>query len=227
MIALYGRMPPPLQQAKMMREQLGFALKPRGPLREAEKVLNGVIKQFRSLERDQRLLGRIYKDRWDSAKKEGRPEARSLLRRATDTYLDGFQADWRDAYPGVNAVTLMEMADKPDARQAQVLPVVRYAATRKAEKTPTTGFRDTDGARGAGKDPDDADLQLLRSARHGARRPGRWNRPRAIFGSSARCARRAARTPPGSRRWKTSSPRPRSGWHRRSRRLEFFARGTP
>src|SRR5204863_2237639 len=98
--------------------------------------LKGVIDEFGASSETNGLLGRMYKDRWDLAKKEGRPEARSLLRRAIDTYLDGFQADWRDAYPGVNAVTLMDMQDKPDPRQAQILPVVRFAATRKAARSP-------------------------------------------------------------------------------------------
>ena len=82
------------------------------------------------------LLGRIYKDRWDLAKKEALPEARALLKNAIDAYLADFEADWRDAYPGINAVTLMEMLPKPDPRQAEVLPVVRYSASRKAAKTP-------------------------------------------------------------------------------------------
>jgi tetratricopeptide (TPR) repeat protein len=134
MIKLYERMPPPLQRAKMMREQLGFALNREGRFEEAEKVLKEVIAEYGASSETNGLLGRIYKDRWDLARKENRPEARSLLRRAIDTYLDGFQADWRDAYPGVNAVSLMEMQDKRDPRQAQVLPVVRYSATRKKEK---------------------------------------------------------------------------------------------
>jgi len=134
MIDLYGRMPPPLQRAKMMREQYGFALNREGRFDEAEKVLKAVIEEFGPSSETNGLLGRMYKDRWDLARKEKRPEARSLLRRAIDTYAEGFQADWRDAYPGVNAVSLMEMQDKPDPRQAQMLPVVRYSATRKAEK---------------------------------------------------------------------------------------------
>jgi tetratricopeptide (TPR) repeat protein len=134
MVKLYERMPPPLQRARMMREQLGFALNRDGRFEEAEKVLKEVIAEYGASSETNGLLGRIYKDRWDLARKESRPEARSLLRRAIDTYLDGFQADWRDAYPGVNAVSLMEMQDKPDPRQAQVLPVVRYSATRKKEK---------------------------------------------------------------------------------------------
>jgi hypothetical protein len=134
MIDLYNRMPAPLQQAKMMREQLGFALNREGRFDDAEKVLKGVIEQFGPSSETNGLLGRIYKDRWDVASVARQPEARSLLRRAIDTYLEGFQADWRDAYPGVNAVSLMELQDKPDLRQAQVLPVVRYSATLRAEK---------------------------------------------------------------------------------------------
>jgi tetratricopeptide (TPR) repeat protein len=135
MIALYDRMPLPLQRAKMIREQLGFALNREGHFDDAEKVLKGVIDEFGPSSETNALLGRIYKDRWEMAKKEGRAlEARGLLRRAIETYLDGFQADWRDAYPGVNAVILMEMQEPRDPRQTQVLPVVRYSAMRKAAK---------------------------------------------------------------------------------------------
>jgi tetratricopeptide (TPR) repeat protein len=135
MIRLYERMPPPLQRAKMMREQLGFAFNREGRFEEAEKVLKEVIAEYGPSSETNALLGRIYKDRWDLARKDGRPEARGLLRRAIDTYLDGFQADWRDAYPGVNAVSLMEMQDRRDPRQAQVLPVVRYSVNRKKERS--------------------------------------------------------------------------------------------
>jgi uncharacterized protein DUF4071 len=136
MIALYERMPLPLQRAKMMREQFGFALNREGRFAEAEKVLSEVIAEFGASSETNGLLGRMYKDRWDLAKKEGLPEARALLKSAIDTYLAGFEADWRDAYPGINAVTLMEMMPKADPRQAEILPVVRYAASRKATKAP-------------------------------------------------------------------------------------------
>ncbi len=136
MIDLYNRMPLPLQRAKMMREQLGFALNRERRFEEAERVLSEVIAEFGPSSETNGLLGRIYKDRWDLAKKEGLPEARTLLKNAIDTYLAGFEADWRDAYPGVNAVTLMELMPKADPRQAQILPVVRYSASRKAAKAP-------------------------------------------------------------------------------------------
>jgi hypothetical protein len=120
----------------MMREQLGFALNRDGRFEKAEEVLKAVIKDFGPSSETNGLLGRIYKDRWEIARDRGRPEAKSLLRRAIETYLEGFQADWRDAYPGVNAVTLMDRLDQPDPRKEQVLPVVRYAVTRKLAKNP-------------------------------------------------------------------------------------------
>ena len=88
-------------------------------------------------------------------------EARSLLRRAIDTYVDGFQADWRDAYPGVNAVSLMEMQDKADPRQQQILPVVRYSATRKAQKNADYwDYATLMELAVLANDPDDAEVQL-------------------------------------------------------------------
>jgi hypothetical protein len=136
MIKLYDRMPAELQRAKMMREQLGFALNRVGRDSEAEQILKTVITEFGPSSETNGLLGRIYKDRYEKANKLGRLEARAFLKRAVDTYLEGFEADWRDAYPGVNAVTLMNMMDRPDPRQATVLPVVRYAASQKAKRNP-------------------------------------------------------------------------------------------
>ena len=51
-------------------------------------------------------------------------------------YLEAFQFDWRDAYPGVNAVTLMGLQERPDSRQGGLLPVLRYAAVQSAEDAP-------------------------------------------------------------------------------------------
>ena len=35
--------------------------------------------------------------------------------KAVDAYRRGFEADWREVYPGVNAVTLLEVKGDPDA----------------------------------------------------------------------------------------------------------------
>jgi len=78
------------------------------------------------------LLGRVYKDRWEAALHDGQPAlAAGTLEKAIGAYLRGFEADWRDAYPGVNAVTLMELRQPPEPRRAELLPVVRYAVERK------------------------------------------------------------------------------------------------
>jgi hypothetical protein len=132
MIRLHERMPRELQQARMVREQLGFALNRVGRRADAEKVLAEVIREFGPSSETNGLLGRVYKDLWEEAKTAGRGmEARGHLKRAVASYRAGFEADWRDAYPGVNAVTLMALSEPPDPGLAELLPVVRYAATRR------------------------------------------------------------------------------------------------
>jgi tetratricopeptide (TPR) repeat protein len=174
MVKLYQRMPRPLQQARMVREQIGFAYGRLKKFDEAERMLAEIIKEFGQNAETNGLLGRIYKDRWDAARKAGRAsEARGHLKRAIETYRAGFETDWRDPYPGINAVTLMEMLDRPDPAQADLLPVVRYAAKQRAQtKGERTGdywdhatmlelavlARDADGARDAA----DAALAVVR-----------------------------------------------------------------
>lgn len=132
MADLYARMPAPLQRTRMVREQLGLALNRLGKSEEAERVLLLVIQEYGDSSETNGLLGRIYKDRWEAAKSSGQTlEARGLLKRALAAYLVGFEADWRDCYPGINAVTLMEMMEPPDRAQADLIPMVRYAALRR------------------------------------------------------------------------------------------------
>jgi hypothetical protein len=53
------------------------------------------------------------------------------LDEAIDAYLRGFEADWRDPYPGINALTLMEVRDPLDDRRREILPVVKYSLMRR------------------------------------------------------------------------------------------------
>jgi tetratricopeptide (TPR) repeat protein len=133
MVSLYADMPLPLQRTRMVREQLAFGLNRLGRYSEAEQVLNEIIRENGPSPETNGLLGRVFKDQYESAGKT--PMARGFLNRAIDAYLAGFEADWRDAYPGVNAVTLMELKDPPDPRQAVLLPIVRYAAVRRVTST--------------------------------------------------------------------------------------------
>jgi len=141
-IELYGRMPRPLQLTTMVQEQFAMALNRAGRGDEAERVLANLIKERGPSSETNGILGRIYKDRWDAARKANeRFRAAGELNKAVDAYMAGFEADWRDPYPGINAVTLMEMQDKPDPRQKDILPVVRYAALRRAQR-PTADYWD-------------------------------------------------------------------------------------
>jgi tetratricopeptide (TPR) repeat protein len=132
MVDLVPKMSPLLARTVMVREQLGFALNRLGRSEDAETILQEVITEYGPSSETNGLLGRVYKDRWEEALKEGQSVlARGYLRKAIQSYLAGFEADWRDAYPGINAVTLMEMDDPVDPRQAELLPVVRYAVKRR------------------------------------------------------------------------------------------------
>ncbi|MCK9389238.1 MAG: DUF4071 domain-containing protein [Sulfuritalea sp.] len=132
MVDLVDRMPPPLAATVMVREQLGLALNRAGRGEEAEAVLLTLIAERGASSETFGILGRVYKDRWEAARDSGDAAlARGLLDKAIAAYLRGFEADWRDAYPGVNAVTLMELRALPDPRQAALLPVVAYAVGRR------------------------------------------------------------------------------------------------
>lgn len=132
MIDLIARMAPPLAATTLVREQLAFALNRAGRGEEAEALLRTLIAERGASSETCALLGRVYKDRWQAARDRGETAlVRGLLEKAIAAYLQGFEADWRDAYPGINAVTLMELKDAPDPRQAALLPVVRYAVERR------------------------------------------------------------------------------------------------
>lgn len=132
MINLVTKMSSPLAATVMVQEQLGLALNRAGRSDKAEIVLLDIITKRGPSSETYGILGRVYKDRWDNACKNGdKFLAKGLLKKAIDAYLHGFEADWRDAYPGINAVTLMELAEPPDPRRLKVLPVVAYAVERR------------------------------------------------------------------------------------------------
>ena len=132
MISLVGKMSPALSATVMVQEQLGLALNRAGRGDAAEKVLLELIERRGPSSETYGILGRVYKDRWEEALKSGdKFLAKGLLDKAVEAYLKGFEADWRDPYPGVNAVTLMELKDPPDPRSEQIVPVVRYAVERR------------------------------------------------------------------------------------------------
>jgi tetratricopeptide (TPR) repeat protein len=119
-----------LSQTTVVLELLAFAQNRLGQSREAEATLKQVIGMRGPSGEVNGLLGRVYKDQWEKAVSSGDAFlAKAYLKKAIETYLEGFEADWRDAYPGINAVTLMEVAD--DARRHDLIPVVRYSVGRR------------------------------------------------------------------------------------------------
>jgi MAP3K TRAFs-binding domain len=132
MVALVERMPAPLRESVLVQEQFGFALNRDGRSQDAERVLVELIARRGASSETYGILGRVYKDRWEEALRDQHTAlASGLLRKAADAYRKGFETDWRDAYPGINAVTLMELMEPPDPRRLTLLPVVRYAVDRK------------------------------------------------------------------------------------------------
>jgi tetratricopeptide (TPR) repeat protein len=132
MVELVQKMPRPLALTVMVQEQLALALNRLGQREEAEQVLNRLLESRGPSSETYGILGRVYKDRWEETQKKGeRIAARGFLDKAIGAYLKGFETDWRDAYPGVNAVTLMELKEPPDPRREKIIPVVSYAVERR------------------------------------------------------------------------------------------------
>ena len=134
MVSLHARLPKALQSAVLVREQLGFALNRLGRRKEALRVLLDIEKEQGPSSETSGLIGRVYKDLWLEAKSAGDSFlADGHLRHAVETYTRGFEADFRDAYPGINAVTLLDIQGTPaaQAKKAELLPVVRFAVQRR------------------------------------------------------------------------------------------------
>lgn len=132
MINLVKKMSRPLAATVMVQEQLALALNRAGRGEEAEPLLLELLERRGPSSETYGILGRVYKDLWEMAIKTGQEFlARGRLDKAIDAYLRGFEADWRDAYPGINAVTLMELKEPPDPRRVQLIPLVTYAVERR------------------------------------------------------------------------------------------------
>ena len=135
MLDLIAAMPTHLATTVLVREQQAFALNRLKRREEAKAVLEELIRTRGPQPETNGLLGRVYKDLWKEALAAGRTaQARGLLDRAIKAYRDGFEADWRDHYPGINALQLMLQRNPDDPEIAALSPVVRYAVNRKLSR---------------------------------------------------------------------------------------------
>lgn len=146
MIALYGQMPEVLKRQILVREQLGFAYNRRASLNQSPADRHEALRLLEEVEDQQGpssetcgLIGRIYKDQWTEALQTGRTiEAKGHLLKSLQAYLRGFRADLRDAYPGINALTLLEIQGDAASLQekGKLLPIVRFAVERRLGDQP-------------------------------------------------------------------------------------------
>ncbi|MCP4657828.1 MAG: DUF4071 domain-containing protein, partial [bacterium] len=130
MIDLGERLPANLHGSPLVREQLAFAHNRGGNQQEAIWLLEELLAEQGPSFETYGLLGRVYKDRYIKVSGQDRDSlAQGYLDKAIATYVRGFEADWRDAYAGINAVTLLEVkGDKASIEhQAELLPLVRFA----------------------------------------------------------------------------------------------------
>lgn len=131
MCRLVEALPGPVRRTAVVREQYGFGLNRAGRSEDAERVLREVLEDHGPSSETLGLLGRVYKDRWEAEREDSPLRAAGHLEQAIAAYREGFEADWRDAYPGINAVTLMEIREPGGSAQQELLPVVRYANARR------------------------------------------------------------------------------------------------
>jgi MAP3K TRAFs-binding domain len=131
MVRFVESMPEPLRRTLLVREQYGFALNRDHRPDDAERELLAILDDHGPSGETLGLLGRVYKDRWEAARESSILKARGYLEKAIDAHRRGFECDWRSAYPGVNAVTLLEIRGPGDPVQAELLPVVHYACMRR------------------------------------------------------------------------------------------------
>jgi tetratricopeptide (TPR) repeat protein len=134
MVKFIEDMPAHIQHTIMVQEQYALALNRIDRRQQAKSVLNDLIKQHPPSSETYGILGRVHKDEFELALKEKNElGAQSALDKAIETYRKGFEADWRDFYPGVNLVTLLEISGQKDEVH-KIMPVVEFSTLQKLKR---------------------------------------------------------------------------------------------
>jgi tetratricopeptide (TPR) repeat protein len=140
MIRFAEGLPHPLVGQVLVREQLAFAYNRRAEARKDESDRTRALELLDLVESAQGpssetagLRGRVHKGAWLQRRDTDAFAAAGHLDEAIDAYRRGFTADPRDAYPGVNLVTLLHVrGDAGSLRERDyLLPVVRFAVERR------------------------------------------------------------------------------------------------
>jgi tetratricopeptide (TPR) repeat protein len=136
MLALYEKFPAALKDATMARQQQALALNRRagpGGRDRAIRSLEELLKKRGESAETYGILGRIYKDQYNDAKKAGKALAPALLDNAIAAYTRGFECEPADYYPGVNAINLLIQKGTEEARNEvdRLTPLVSFAVARR------------------------------------------------------------------------------------------------
>jgi hypothetical protein len=143
MMAFIKQMPRYVFETVMVQEQYAFVLNRNGGkakpvdevmISEAEKVLRKLETDGKASSESYGIWGRIYKDKFERAyNSENLGEAKVHLKNARKYYEKGFESDPRDAYPGINYVTCLELLGERE-KALRLLPAVEYAVNAKMKR---------------------------------------------------------------------------------------------
>ncbi|MCU0369856.1 MAG: DUF4071 domain-containing protein [Bacteroidales bacterium] len=143
MLDFIKQLPRYVFETVMVQEQYAFVLNRTGgkaspidevKIQEAEEVLGRLEQEGKASSETYGIWGRIYKDKFDRAYQPGKAEeATGHLEDALKYYRLGFESDPRDAYPGVNYVTCLEMLGQQE-QALRLLPAVEYAVLAKMKR---------------------------------------------------------------------------------------------
>lgn len=129
-------LPSSLSTAIFFQQTLAFALNRRNALGDRDKttrILRKIVQTHGADPETCGLLGRVYKDLYEESVRAGSQTADGYLDEAIAVYRQGFEADPRDPYPGINLATLLRVKgiaiDDPDFRL--VSAAVMFATGRR------------------------------------------------------------------------------------------------
>jgi tetratricopeptide (TPR) repeat protein len=134
--ALYEAFPDDLKDYVVVKQQFALGLNRRnkpGDREKALKILDELLKNRGADSETLGIKGRIHKDIYKEAAQAKRITAIAALDDAISAYTKGFEADPRDYYPGVNAISLLIQKGDAEALKEveRLLPLVNFAVARR------------------------------------------------------------------------------------------------
>lgn len=117
-----------------LKQQLALAYNKIKNRSASEKILKSIIDQYGNDAETNGLLGATYKGMMND--NLDKLQEKSYRTKAINAYLEGFDADPRDYYPGINALNLIYYGDAGNNLFNQYLPMVQFAVDRQLKKKP-------------------------------------------------------------------------------------------